>query len=42
MLIILNGNRITDIDIMLSSFTLKYLEIISRNIPSKMIQVRPS
>ena len=32
----------TDIDIMSSSFTQKYLEIISRNIPSKMIQVRPS
>jgi hypothetical protein len=27
----------TDIDIMSSSFTQKYLEIISRNIPSKMI-----
>jgi hypothetical protein len=41
-----NGNRIlkecTDIDIMSSSFKQKYLEIISRNIPSKMIQVRPS
>ena len=32
----------TDIDIMSSSFTQKYLQIISRNIPSKMIQVRPS
>jgi hypothetical protein len=32
----------TDIDIMSSSFTQKYLEIISRNIPSKMFQVRPS
>ena len=32
----------TDIDIMSSSFTQKYLEIISRNIPSEMIQVRPS
>ena len=32
----------TDIDIMSSSFTQKYLEIISRNIPSKMIQVRLS
>jgi hypothetical protein len=32
----------TDIDIMSLSFTQKYLEIISRNIPSKMIRVRPS
>jgi ATP-dependent helicase/DNAse subunit B len=32
----------TDIDIMSSSFTQKYLEIIWRNIPSKMIQVRLS
>ena len=32
----------TDIDIMSSSITQKYLEIISRNIPLKMIQVRPS
>jgi hypothetical protein len=32
----------TDIDIMSSSCTHKYLEIISGNIPSKMIQVRPS
>jgi ATP-dependent helicase/DNAse subunit B len=31
-----------DIDIMSSSFTQKYLEIIWRNIPSKMIQVRLS
>jgi hypothetical protein len=32
----------TDIDIMSSSFTQKYHEIISRIIPSKMIQLRPS
>ena len=32
--------KCTDIDIMSSSFTQEYLEIISRNIPSKMIQVR--
>ena len=30
-----------DNDIMSSNFTQKYLEIISRNILSKMIQVRP-
>ena len=30
-----------DIDIMSSNFTQKYLEIISRNILSKVIQVRP-
>ena len=35
-------NECTDIDIMSSSFTQKYLEIISRNTPQKIIQVRPS